>query len=59
MCETKIFVNREEAIPEAARVRFDGNKIIVSDLLGEETIIENAIIEEIDFLGHTIKITRK
>lgn len=59
MCESKIVLDGAEHTREAAKVVVSGKTITVYDILGNHKVIEDAVIEEIDFLGHTVKITRK
>ncbi len=59
MCETRILVNGKEHTKEAAKIEVKGDTITIYDILGSRKEIKNAKIEEIDFLGHTTKITKK
>jgi len=57
MCDTNAFLCRgdkeEMILQEVTRVRREDGKIYLTNLFGEERVLE-AEIEEIDLLGHRI-----
>jgi len=59
MCETRILVDGKEHTKEAAKIEVEGDTLTIYDILGGSKEIKNAKIKEIDFLGHTTKITKK
>ena len=59
MCETTIIVNGRKHTKEAAKIVVSREKITVYDILGSKKEIKNAIIEEVDFIGHKTKIRKK
>lgn len=59
MCESKIELDGEEIVAEAAKIEVSEGKLNVFDILGGKIEIENAKIKVIDFIGHTTRLTKK
>lgn len=58
MCESKVVLDGEEIVKEAARITISDRKLIISDILGKKTELENCRIRKIDFMNHTTEVEK-
>jgi predicted RNA-binding protein len=63
MCESSIILlkngRKEVKMERAARVHFQGDRAVCTDIIGEKIIIENIAIEKIDFMKHELLLRSK
>lgn len=58
MCESKLFVlkagRKEKVMENVARLVFEGDRIVCTDLLGEKKEFRNARLREANLMDHAI-----
>ena len=59
MCEFNVYLDGEKIMTEVIYAKVEGDNVLISDIIGEDKIIENATIIEVDVPSTSLILAKK
>ena len=59
MCEFNVYLDGEKIMAEVIYAKIEGDNVLISDIIGEDKIIENATIIEVDVPSTSLILAKK